>query len=74
MLPSLRAALAVYRMVFGQPRQDDLLEYLMRRLTPERLAAVMECVRIDLAPPDSHEIARSPWCNDTLASPGENHK
>jgi hypothetical protein len=49
-LPGLKAALAVYRMVFGQPRQDDLLEYLTQRLTPEQLAAALDSVRIDLTP------------------------
>jgi len=29
-LPALRRSLAVYRMVFGQPRQDDLVDYLVR--------------------------------------------
>ena len=59
MLPGLKTALAIYRMVFGQPRQDDLLEYLMRRLTPEKLAAAMECVRINLTPPEPKPHAQS---------------
>jgi hypothetical protein len=33
----LRRSLAVYRMVFGQPRQEDLLAYLADRVPPERL-------------------------------------
>ena len=36
-LEALKRSLAVYRMVFGQPRQDDLMAYLLDRLTPEQL-------------------------------------
>ena len=51
-LPALRRSLAVYRMVFGQPRQDDLVDYLVRHVDPKRLAKVSEELRIDLTPPD----------------------
>jgi hypothetical protein len=33
-LEALRRSLAVYRMVFGQPRQDDLLAYLLEQARP----------------------------------------
>jgi hypothetical protein len=49
-LQTLRRALAVYRMVFGQPRQDELLEYLMSQLTAEDAVARLDEVRIDLGP------------------------
>lgn len=49
-VPNLKRSLAVYRMVFGQPRQDDLLEYLSQKFTPEQLAENFEKLRIDLAP------------------------
>ncbi len=49
----LRRSLAVYRMVFGQPRQEDLLGYLLERLGPERAQECLEELRIDLAPPAS---------------------
>ncbi len=45
-LPDLRASLAVYRLVFGQPRQEDLLSHLKGR-PPEDIARW----RISLAPP-----------------------
>jgi len=45
-LPDLKASLAVYRLVFGQPRQEDLLSHLKERDT-EALAAW----RFDLSPP-----------------------
>lgn len=50
LLPELKNALAIYRMVFGQPRQDDLLEYLSRRLPPDELASKFDQLRIDLTP------------------------
>lgn len=49
-LPLLRRSLAVYRMVFGQPRQDDLVDYLLRHIPEQQLRQVMDQIRIDLAP------------------------
>lgn len=49
-LPALRNSLAVYRMVFGQPRQDDLVEFLLRQIPRESLNSRLEQLRIDLAP------------------------
>lgn len=48
----LRKTLAVYRMVFGQPRQEDLLEYLMS-LGQDNVDALIKVLRIDLSPPCS---------------------
>jgi hypothetical protein len=45
-LPDLKASLAVYRLVFGQPRQEDLLSHLKER-DPEALSAW----RFDFSPP-----------------------
>jgi hypothetical protein len=50
-LSNLLDALVVYRMVFGQPRQDELLAYLRRTLTPEQIEDVADRLRIDLTPP-----------------------
>jgi hypothetical protein len=47
-LPDLKASLAVYRLVFGQPRQEDLLSHLKER-DPDALSAW----RLDLSPPSS---------------------
>lgn len=52
-LEALRRSLAVYRMVFGQPRQDDLLAYLVQRVPAEELERLRPLLRIDLAPPRS---------------------
>lgn len=46
----LRTSLAVYRMVFGQPRQEDLVEYLLERVPKADLEKLMDELRIDLAP------------------------
>lgn len=45
-LPDLKASLAVYRLVFGQPRQEDLLSHLK-----ERNAETLAGWRFDLSPP-----------------------
>ena len=50
LLEALRRSLAVYRMVFGQPRQDDLLAYLLEKLGPEQLEHYRTLLRIDLSP------------------------
>ena len=50
LLLPLKHALAVYRMVFGQPRQDDLLDYLSKHLSATELSQKMLDLRIDLSP------------------------
>ena len=47
----LRDALAVYRLAFGQARQEDVIDHLLERLGPERAAALATELRIDLRPP-----------------------
>lgn len=50
-LIDLRQSLAVYRMVFGQPRQEELIDYLQRHLSDEEIDEMVEKVKIDLSPP-----------------------
>jgi len=50
-LTSLRKSLAVYRMVFGQARQEELLAYLLDRVPEVQRPRLAEDLRIDLAPP-----------------------
>ena len=50
-LELLRRSLAVYRMVFGQARQEDLLASLLGRFSEHDLAALMQQLKIDLSPP-----------------------
>ena len=49
-LPALRRSLAVYRMVFGQPRQDDLVEHLTRTVSKAELAQLSRELSIELEP------------------------
>ena len=46
-LAALHRSLAVYRMVFGQPRQEELLEWLEQRPDREEL---IDLLRVDLTP------------------------
>ena len=50
LLIALRRSLAVYRLVFGQPRQDDLVEFLLRHVPKEQLDDLVKGLRIDLSP------------------------
>jgi hypothetical protein len=54
-LDALRRSLVVYRMAFGQPRQEDLVAYLLSRLTAEETEEQLEALRIDLSPPSRRE-------------------
>ena len=48
-LPRLRKTLAAYRLAFGQPRQEELVDFLGAKLSDEDLKRL----RIDLSPPES---------------------
>jgi hypothetical protein len=50
-LAALRKSLAIYRMVFGQSRQEDLVEYLLKHLSEAEVAPVAELLQIDLSAP-----------------------
>ena len=49
-LERLKRSLAVYRMVFGQPRQEDLVAFIGDRVGPEGREALLQQLRVDLAP------------------------
>jgi hypothetical protein len=49
-LPALRRSLAVYRMVFGQPRQEDLVEHLKRSVRNDQWPSLSRELAIDLEP------------------------
>ena len=51
-LPQLRKALAAYRLAFGQPRQEELVELLGTGRSEEELVRLTEQLRIDLSPPE----------------------
>lgn len=50
-LEALKRSLTVYRMVFGQNRQEDLVAYLLNYLSPADIEEVTQELRIDLEPP-----------------------
>ena len=47
---ALRRSLAVYRMAFGQSRQDDMVQYLLNHLTQAQVDHAVAEARIDLSP------------------------
>ena len=56
-LPKLRAALATYRLALGQPRQQELMEFLRRESDPSDLLELIRDVRVDLSPPELPDAA-----------------
>ncbi len=52
-LPQLRKALAAYRLAFGQPRQEELVEFLGADRTDADLLQLAAQLRIDLTPCES---------------------
>jgi hypothetical protein len=48
-LGALRRSLAVYRLVFGQPRQDDLNQFKPGQVPERRSSELVGSLRIDLA-------------------------
>jgi hypothetical protein len=49
-LDGLRRALAIYRMVFGQSRQEDLITYLLSQIPEGERDAIVGELQIDLSP------------------------
>jgi hypothetical protein len=54
-LPRLRKTLAAYRLAFGQPRQEELLEFLEADRSDAELLHLASRLKIDLSPPDFDE-------------------
>lgn len=50
LIEALRRSLAVYRLVFGQARQDDLVEYLIKHVPKDRLDQLVGRLKINLSP------------------------
>lgn len=48
---ALKQSLAVYRMVFGQARQEDLIEYLLQHVPEDRVDVLARQLQMNLAPP-----------------------
>jgi hypothetical protein len=49
-LYELRRALAIYRMVFGQSRQEDLITYLLAQIPEDKRSDIVAELQIDLRP------------------------
>ena len=47
----LRRSLTAYRMVFGQNRQEDMVNYLLDRFTESEIEAIAPKLQINLEPP-----------------------
>jgi hypothetical protein len=52
-LQALKKSLVIYRMVFGQTRQEDMIEYLLSRITDADVVDVSRQLQIELRPPKS---------------------
>lgn len=50
LMNDLRKSLTIYRMVFGQNRQEDLLEFILKHTSPEDREKMMSDMHIDLSP------------------------
>ena len=53
-LDNLKRGLALYRLVFGQPRQEELLAYLTNRLMDAQINEAALNFPVSLARPDIH--------------------
>ena len=49
-LTSLLKTLALYRLAFGQPRQAELVEHLLKNVPDDRIAELRSKLMIDLSP------------------------
>lgn len=49
-LESLLRSLVVYRAAIGQPRQQDVVDYLLRHVPAEQVAVMVDELRLDLSP------------------------
>lgn len=54
---ALRRSLAVYRMVFGQSRQEELTTYLLSRLSGDKVETLSGLLRVNLEPPHRVNVA-----------------
>jgi hypothetical protein len=52
---SLRRSLVLYRMVFGQNRQEDLVDFLVNNVAADEVERIVDLCRIDLSPPSGHD-------------------
>lgn len=70
-LPRLRKTLAAYRLAFGQPRQEELIEFLGADRSDAELLLLAARLRIDLSPPALSRQALMPPGRDGAERPVE---
>ena len=58
-LYDLRRSLAIYRMVFGQSRQEDLITYLLANIPEDERTEIVAELQIDLSPASRSRAAAS---------------
>jgi len=64
----LKRSLTVYRMAFGQARQEDLVAFLLRQLgNDEKVKAAAADLQMDLSPPESSHRHESGGATESLA-------
>lgn len=49
-LDTIIRTLAIYRLAFGQPRQSELVEHLLKHLPKDKISAVREKLMVNLSP------------------------
>jgi hypothetical protein len=57
---TLQKSVALYRLAFGQPRQEDLIAYLGTQIDPKELESIIDDIRIDLSPEASGAYSALP--------------
>lgn len=72
-LARLKRGLALYRLVFGQPRQEDLLAHLSERLPISEIDRVVAEWRIDLTPPPNFSQPASVSSNNQSDEPAQHN-
>lgn len=56
-LNALKKSLVIYRMVFGQTRQEDMVEYLLSKISDEEVDTISQLLQIRLGPPEYEEYS-----------------
>jgi hypothetical protein len=54
-LERLKKSLVVYRSIFGQPRQEELVEFMKENLSEDEVKEMFEYAIIDLSPPKNQK-------------------
>jgi hypothetical protein len=49
-LSSILRTLAIYRLAFGQPRQSELIDHLLKHIPPDKFPEIRKRLMIDLSP------------------------